>query len=441
VSDQPSWPRSAISPFPLDLPETAVTEATVPKTTTAETTLADATSAETIPGAVTAPKITSSKATVTVFASPQSWIESDAVDQCRQVAALPGMRHVAGMPDLHPGKGAPVGAAMASTVLYPHLVGSDIGCGIAVFPIDRLRAVPERLARRFPNLDVSAETDDPVWQTVDVAALNGVLDGFGTVGRGNHFVELARVEAIHHPDHTARLGLGRDDLVLIVHSGSRGLGERILRSHTEKHGAGPAVDPQAYLTAHDQAVRWAGLNRRMLAARVGQALGARIGEPVVDLSHNLVEFEDGEYLHRKGAAPGADRDVLIAGTRGTRSSLVAAHSGAEANFSVAHGAGRKMSRADALRRGQAKHTVAQLRRTALGSIVICGDRQLLFEEAPSAYKRIEQVVADLVDHGLATPVATTVPVITYKTPDGDPETRGHSGPADHRRNRGRGGRS
>jgi len=202
-----------------------------------------------------------------------------------------------------------------------------------------------------------------------------------------------------------------------VHSGSRGLGERILRSHTEQHGAGPAADPVAYLEAHDAAVRWAALNRRMLAARVGQALGAGIGEPVVDLSHNLVEIRGGHYLHRKGAAPGDGRDVLVAGTRGTRSALVAGHAGAEAGFSVAHGAGRKMSRTDALRRGLVKHTVAELRRTPLGSIVICGDRQLLFEEAPSAYKRIEQVVDDLVGHGLATLVATTVPLITYKTPD------------------------
>jgi release factor H-coupled RctB family protein len=429
VSDQPVWPRSAISPFPPDFPELTVTEATTPKTTITETIPADTTVAETNaapPG---------KKGTVAVFASPRSWIESDAVDQCHQVAALPGMRHVAGMPDLHPGKGAPVGAAMASTILYPHLVGSDIGCGIAVFPIQLRRVVPERLARRFPDLDVPAGEDDPVWDDVEVP--NGPLDGFGTVGRGNHFVELARIESVQDQEHATRLGLTRDDLVLIVHSGSRGLGERILRSHTEKHGAGPAEDPQAYLEAHDLAVRWAALNRRMLAARVGQALGARIGEPIVDLSHNLVEIEDGEYLHRKGAAPGNGRDVLIAGTRGTPSALVAALAGAEANFSVAHGAGRKMSRADALRRGQVKHTVAELRRTALGSIVICGDRQLLFEEAPSAYKRIEQVVADLVDHGLATPVASTVPVITYKTPDGDSEqaARQHSGSADHRRKR------
>ena len=208
--------------------------------------------------------------------------------------------------------------------------------------------------------------------------------------------------------------------MLIVHSGSRGLGERILRAHTETYGAGPAADPTAYLAAHDDAVRWGSLNRRLLAARAAYALGAEPAEPIVDECHNLVEIRDGVYLHRKGAAAGDGRNVLVAGTRGTPSYLVAAHAGPEANYSVAHGAGRKMSRADALRRNKAKHTVEELRRTPVGSFVVCGDRQLLFEEAPAAYKRIEQVIADLVEHRLATPVVTTVPLVTYKTPDVGP---------------------
>ncbi|MFC5818102.1 RNA ligase RtcB family protein [Nonomuraea harbinensis] len=356
-------------------------------------------------------------ATVAVFASPTSWIESDALDQCHQVAALDGMIHVAAMPDLHPGKGAPIGAAMTSATLYPFLVGSDIGCGIAVFPIRLRRADPARLAARFPDLDHAPDADDPAWDVVEGDIPAGHVEGLGTVGRGNHFVELARVGTVFEPDHASRLGLAAGDLVLVVHSGSRGLGERILRAHTEVHGAGPAPDPAAYLAMHDDAVRWGSLNRRLMAARVAHALGTEPAEPVVDQCHNLVEVRDGVYLHRKGAAPGDGRDVLIAGTRGTPSYLVAAHAGPEANHSVAHGAGRKMSRADALRRGRAKHTVEELRRTPVGSLVVCGDRQLLFEEAPTAYKRIEQVIADLVEHGLATPVATTVPLVTYKTAD------------------------
>ncbi|NJP96826.1 RNA ligase RtcB family protein [Nonomuraea sp. FMUSA5-5] len=368
------------------------------------------------------------QATVAVFASPTSWIESDAVAQCHQVAALDGMIHVAGMPDLHPGKGAPIGAAMTSTVLYPFLVGSDIGCGIAVFPVRLKRADPEKLAARFPDLDRVPEDDDPALDVVKGDVPAGHLDGLGTVGRGNHFVELARVGSVLDQGHASRLGLAAGDLVLVVHSGSRGLGERILREHTEVHGAGPAADPAGYLARHDEAVRWGSLNRRLLAARVAHALGFEPAEPIVDQCHNLVEVRDGSYLHRKGAAPGDGRDVLVAGTRGTPSYLVAAHAGPDAGHSVAHGAGRKMSRADALRRGKAKHTVEELRRTPLGSVVVCGDRQLLFEEAPTAYKRIEQVIADLVAHELATPVATTIPLVTYKTPEL---------PKEHRRRRGR----
>ncbi|MEU6724728.1 RNA ligase RtcB family protein [Nonomuraea wenchangensis] len=365
-------------------------------------------------------------ATVTVFASPTSWIESDAVAQCHQVAALDGMRHVAAMPDLHPGKGAPIGAAMLSAVLYPFLVGSDIGCGIAVFPVKLRRVVPEKLAARFPDLDRVPDADDPAWGVVKGDIPAGHVEGLGTVGRGNHFVELARIGTVFEPEHASRLGLDAGDLVLVVHSGSRGLGERILRAHTEVHGAGPAPDPGSYLALHDDAVRWGSLNRRLLAARVAHALGAEPAEPIVDQCHNLVEVRDGLYLHRKGAAPGDGRDVLIAGTRGTPSYLVAGHAGADAGHSVAHGAGRKMSRADALRRGRAKHTVEELRRTPVGSVVVCGDRQLLFEEAPTAYKRIEQVIADLVAHGLATPVATTVPLVTYKTAEVGKSRRGRS---------------
>ncbi|SCG76929.1 RNA ligase RtcB family protein [Micromonospora inositola] len=378
-------------------------------------------------------------ATVTVFASPTSWIESDALAQCHQVAALDGMIHVAAMPDLHPGKGAPIGAAMASTVLYPFLVGSDIGCGIAVFPIKLKRAVPAKLAARFPDLDRALDpeqdVDDPAWAVVEGDIPAGHGEGLGTVGRGNHFVELARIETVFEPGHAIRLGLAAGDLVLIVHSGSRGLGERILRAHTEVHGAGPAPDAAAYLAMHDDAVRWGSLNRRLMAARVAHALGTEPTEPVVDQCHNLVEIRDGVYLHRKGAAPGDGRDVLIAGTRGTHSYLVSAHAGPDANHSVAHGAGRKMSRADALRRSRAKHTVEELRRTPVGSLVVCGDRQLLFEEAPTAYKRIEQVIADLVEHDLATPVATTVPLVTYKTPD--LRSTPQRDRRDHRRKRGR----
>jgi release factor H-coupled RctB family protein len=356
-------------------------------------------------------------ASVTVFASSSSWIESDAVEQCRQVGTLDGVIHVTGMPDLYPSKGAPIGAVVLTIVRYPHLVGSDIGCGIAVFPVQLRRIDRERLDRRFPDLDRGPAADDPAWDIVDRDVIGDDVEGFGTLGSGNHFVELARVDTVLDADAAGARGVAVGDVVLIVHSGSRGLGERILRAHIDAHRYGPTPDDAGYLAAHDHAVRCATQNRRMLAVRTADALGARLDDPQVDVCHNGVEVVDGRYLHRKGAAPGDGRDVLVAGSRGTPSYLVAGHAGADADFSVAHGAGRKLSRGDALRRGQAKHTVQELRRTPLGSLVVCGDRQLLFEEAPNAYKRIDQVIGDLVAHALATPIATTVPVVTYKSPD------------------------
>jgi release factor H-coupled RctB family protein len=150
-----------------------------------------------------------------VFAAPTSWIESDAVAQCHQVAALDGMIHVAAMPDLHPGKGAPIGAAMTSTVLYPFLLGSDIGCGIAVFPIKLKNPVPAKLAARFPDLDRALDperdADDPAWAVVPGDIPAGHVEGLGTVGRGNHFVELARIETVFEPGHASRLGLAAGD--------------------------------------------------------------------------------------------------------------------------------------------------------------------------------------------------------------------------------------
>ena len=157
---------------------------------------------------------------------------------------------------------------MMSNLLYPFLVGSDIGCGIAVFPCWPRHRAPERIAARFPDLDLPLDrvrdADDPAWDVVgdaDTPLPGGWSEGLATVGRGNHFVELARVDAVLDAVRAQTLGLAAGDLLLIVHSGSRGLGERILRSHTELYGAEPAVDPAAYLAAHDDAVRWASLNR------------------------------------------------------------------------------------------------------------------------------------------------------------------------------------
>ncbi|WPL20415.1 RtcB family protein [Thiorhodovibrio frisius] len=129
------------------------------------------------------------------------------------------------------------------------------------------------------------------------------------------------------------------------------------------------------------------------------------------------------WLHRKGAAPADRGPVVIPGSRGTLSYLVnpLIQSGNETSTaidtslrSLAHGAGRKWKRGDARPRLSARQRPEDLRTTALGSQVICDDKELLYDEAPEAYKGIDQVVADLVDAGLCQIIATLRPVLTYK---------------------------
>ena len=127
----------------------------------------------------------------------------------------------------------------------------------------------------------------------------------------------------------------------------------------------------------------------------------------------------GCWCHRKGAAPHAGNLVVVPGSRGTLSYLIAPRgSAAEFGYSLPHGAGRKWSRADARSRLRDRYRVADLQKTALGGSVICEDKDLLFEEAPDAYKDIATVAADLVVNGMGAIVATLRPLITYKVRQG-----------------------
>jgi release factor H-coupled RctB family protein len=217
--------------------------------------------------------------------------------------------------------------------------------------------------------------------------------------------------------------LGSDDRVLLlVHSGSRGFGEQTMRSHTERRGSAPleatSEEGSAYLAAHDDAVRWGRANRLLIARRIGTLLGLVL-EPLVDLCHNAVLPFDGGWLHRKGAAPHDCGPVVIPGSRGALSYLVEpTGDGASFGYSLAHGAGRKWSRTEARERMRERYRSEALLRTPLGNPVICEDRALLFEEAPEAYKKIDRVVADLVDAGACRVVATLRPLLTYKVRSG-----------------------
>lgn len=389
----------------------------------------------------------SSSAEVRLVISDKNWLESSAVDQLKRTAELPGMCCGVGMPDLHPGKGQPIGAAFISRdLIYPHLVGSDIGCGMGLWKLDiTARQVKlDKWEKRLVDLDGPWEGGDTE-QWLNEAGIKTEDDWLreencklGTIGGGNHFVEIQKVHEIIDQDVLSEVGLDRQSVVFLAHSGSRGLGQKILRDHVDQYGV-TALAPDneqslhRYLGFHDYAVRWAKANRELIALRFCERLSVK-RKALLDVSHNIVtqldtrsvealglDTDNGCYwIHRKGASPTDQGMVMIPGSRGSLSYLAKPrvfelHDLAAGGFSLAHGAGRKWKRSDARGRLEKRYKVKDLEVTELGSRVICKQRDLLYEEAPQAYKNISTVVDDLVQAGLIDVVASFKPLITYKT--------------------------
>jgi release factor H-coupled RctB family protein len=328
------------------------------------------------------------------------------------------------MPDLHPGRGYPVGAAFFSVGrLYPALVGNDIGCGMALWRTDIPAAKPrlDKLEKRLGSID--AALDESWHSQIEHLGVppTGYERSLGTIGGGNHFAELQQIDEIYDADALQALGLDHKHLLLLVHSGSRGLGEAILREQVDQFGHRgldeASEDCAAYLARHATALRFAKANRELIARRM-LARWQASGEPVLDLNHNLVTraMLDGRagWLHRKGAAPSDQGAVIIPGSRGDYSYVVQPFASASSLWSLAHGAGRKWMRSECRERLSRRYTAAQLERTALGSRVICDDRELIFEEAPEAYKPISTVMDALQGAGLIRVLARVKPVLTYK---------------------------
>lgn len=363
-----------------------------------------------------------------LVAADDTWIEGKAIQQLETTARLGGMHRVAGMPDLHPGRGYPVGAAFFSVGrLYPALVGNDIGCGMALWRTDipTAKLHLDKLEKRLGNLDVPL---DETWQEA-VASFGLPATGhersLATIGGGNHFAELQQLDESYDDAALEALGIERKHLLLLVHSGSRGLGEAILREQVDlfgHHGLEAGSEASAhYLGRHDGALRFAEANRQLIARRMLDRLRAD-GDVMLDINHNLVspaqvDGLDG-WLHRKGATPSNQGAVVIPGSRGDYSYLVQPIADERSLLSLAHGAGRKWMRSECKDRLASRYSVEQLSRTALGSRVICADRALIYEEAPEAYKAIDSVVGALREAGLVRVLARLKPVLTYKTRGG-----------------------
>jgi tRNA-splicing ligase RtcB len=428
-----------------------------------------------------------------------------ALEQVQNVATLPGIVEAAlAMPDAHQGYGFPVGGVAAMElpdgVVSPGGVGYDINCGVRLLALPcgerelgrRREALVHELSRTIPAgagrergaRHGAAELDAVLRdgpralgaseEDLDRTESGGRLPGadpaavsqrarergagqLGTMGSGNHFVELERVSRIFDAAGARRYGLAEGQLAVLIHSGSRGLGHQVCTDHVGRMDAvmrrygielpdrqlacAPASSPEAraYLAAMAAAANFAWANRQAIADEVRAAVAAVLGREtaegtrqVYDVAHNVakVERHGGRDLlvHRKGATrsfpagsdeiPTAYRDVgqpvFIPGSMGTSSFVLAGEPGSLARSfgSTCHGAGRTLSRTGARRRVQGAELRRQLE--AQGIVVRSPSNRGLAEEAPLAYKRVERVVEVVERAGLARRVAQLVPLGVVK---------------------------
>lgn len=362
---------------------------------------------------------------IRIIASKNSWIEGEAERQLQKTSELDGVECCVGLPDIHPGRGNPVGAAyLIRGIIYPYLIGNDVGCGISLFRtgIRKNKIKIDKWIRKLGDLNETYGLNIEYWKDQLELKNHSIDTALGTIGSGNHFAELQTIERVFNEELFSNIGLDKNLLTLVVHSGSRGIGETLLRSHTDIHGAGGLrVDSQEgkdYSAQHDHALKWAFCNRAAIAEKFVSGIGTDC-RPIIDTCHNRISYviydNEGFWLHRKGAVASDSGPVLIPGSRGSLSYLVRPKGDQRFNlWSLPHGAGRKWNRAGCKGRLKARYNISSLKRTGLGGHVICDDRELLYEEAPQAYKNIDQVIQDLLDESLVEVIATFKPLITYK---------------------------
>jgi tRNA-splicing ligase RtcB len=368
----------------------------------------------------------------------RSWadgaLEREVASAIERLARSDDVRRVAVMPDVHLAADVCIGTVVAtSRTLYPNAVGGDIGCGVAALAFEceaaRLddrrtaaavlaglyRAIPltRHARRRAPGLSTDLagrELSAPSLESLK--STDGVLQA-GTLGRGNHFVEL-------QSDSEGRLWL-------MLHSGSRGIGQAIRDHHLARCAAGrsglrhlDATSPEgaAYVRDLAWALDYAEWSRRAMADAacevVEDVLGCLPDEgSYVSCNHNHVRREShaGEILwvHRKGAiSAAAGEPGLIPGSMGTHSFHVEGRGCPEALCSSAHGAGRRMSRTEARRRLSAKDLARELRGVWFDHRLAAGLR----EEAPSAYKDVDAVLR--AERELVRVVRRVQPLLCFK---------------------------
>jgi tRNA-splicing ligase RtcB (3'-phosphate/5'-hydroxy nucleic acid ligase) len=433
------------------------------------------------------------------------------LEQLANVATLPGVVDAAlAMPDIHQGYGFPVGGVAATEapggVVSPGGVGYDINCGVRLLALpldiealgDRRETLVHEISRRVPvgaggkgagggitgaSLDrVLAEGPRALLEAPEVGTAEdlrftesqGRLEGadptlvssrarqrgagqIGTLGSGNHFLELQRLDRIYDAEAARAYGLREGQLTILIHSGSRGLGHQVCTDFVKRMDAARArhgielpdrqlscapissADGREYLGAMAAAANYAWANRAAIAHRCREAIAQVFGREtaagarlVYDVAHNVakVERHDGREVcvHRKGATRafppghaeipeeyrGAGQPVFIPGSMGTASFVLAGRAGSmERSFGTAcHGAGRRLSRSAVRRRVEGAALRRQLEER--GITVRAPSSRGLAEEAPEAYKDVERVVEVVERAGLAARVARLRPIGVVK---------------------------
>ena len=454
---------------------------------------------------------------VRIFATHRLLIESLgdlSMEQAVNAATLPGVvGAVCVMPDMHQGYGFPIGGVAATHfpdgVISPGAIGYDINCGVrllsSVIPYEQAEPYLDHLASALDHycpsgmgtksgLKLTVAELDQVCRKGAAWALKkgmatpldllrteegGVLPGadpgkvsprakergstqLGTLGSGNHFLEIEVVDEIYDPVAAQVMGLSQDALCLSIHCGSRGFGHQVCTDYVETFQAAvrrygiqlpdrelvcaPMNSPEgeAYLSAMRAAANYAFANRQVLAHNARRAfeevLAGKVQnwhlQQVYDLCHNVGKVETHQVngqamevcVHRKGAtrafgpgAPGLLGDyqeigqpVLVPGSMGTASwVLIGTQESMEDAFgSCCHGAGRVMSRSKAKRLVNGDHLKQNLE--AEGIHIRAGSLSGLAEEAPEAYKDVDQVVETVCGAGIARKVARLKPVAVIK---------------------------
>ena len=351
---------------------------------------------------------------IKIITTEKNWMEHTAVTQLQNLANLPGVTRAVGLPDLHAGK-SPVGIAIETEgIIYPHIIGNDIGCGMGLFstniPLQKYKA--DRWVTRLNHIRALEDIE-----TVNPYDEESPIYDLGTIGGGNHFAEFQKVEEVYDSAALEKLGIFKDEILLLIHCGSRGYGQQILSQFLDFSGIkADSNSGKEYLAAHDNALLWAQRNRLLVAEKLVEHLGySNKISTLLDCKHNFIEVYNNKFIHRKGAVSAQNGPVLVPGSCGSLTYLVKPSDDTSlALYSLSHGAGRKWARSLCKSRIREKYDRNSIRETKLKSKVVCHDTELLFQEAPEAYKNVEHIIMALQEHNLIEVIATFRPMLTFK---------------------------